>query len=125
MWDHDIGCLPVIDEQGHIAGMITDRDVCMAAYTQGEPLRGIAVVNVMTRQVFSCKESDEVGDAEQAMSQHQVRRMPVINDQGDPIGIVSLNDIARAASAGKLPPSELASTRAAVSAPRPVLAAQA
>lgn len=122
MWDHDIGCLPVIDEQGHIAGMITDRDACMAAYTQGQLLRAIPVVNVMARQVFSCKESDEVGAVEKMMSQHQIRRMPVIDDRGHPTGFVSLNDIARASSAGQLPPSEVASTLAAVTAPRSAIA---
>lgn len=34
MWTHGIGCLPVVDEQGHVAGMVTDRDICMATYTQ-------------------------------------------------------------------------------------------
>lgn len=124
MWDHDIGCLPVIDTQGHIVGMVTDRDACMAAYTQDAPLRAIPVVNAMAKQVFSCKEDDEVGAVERTMSQHQIHRMPVIDDQGHPIGIVSLNDIARAASAGKLPANEVASTLAAVSTPRSVLASQ-
>lgn len=35
MWEHDIGCLPIIDADGRVAGMITDRDICMAAYTRG------------------------------------------------------------------------------------------
>jgi CBS domain-containing protein len=121
MWDHDIGCLPVIDEQGHVAGIVTDRDICMAAYTRGTPLRGIPVASVMTRQVFSCKESDDVSDIERSMGKHQIHRMPVIDDQGHPTGMVSLNDIARAATAGQLPPREVASTLAAVSAPRPAV----
>lgn len=122
MWERDIGCLPVIDAQGHVAGMITDRDICMAAYTQGTPLRAIPVSTAMARQVFACKESDELAAVERVMSQHQIRRMPVIDHQGHPVGIVSLNDIARAASAGKVPASEVAWTIAAVSAPRPAVA---
>lgn len=122
MWDHDIGSLPVIDEQGHIAGMITDRDVCMAAYTQGLPLRAIPVASVMARRVFSCTESDDVDTVAQTMSEHQIRRMPVIDDHGAPIGMVSLNDIVRAASAGKLPATQVTATIAAVSAPRAVIA---
>ena len=43
MWDHDCGALPVIDDSGRVLGMITDRDVCMAAYTQGRPLAEIPV----------------------------------------------------------------------------------
>ena len=125
MWDHDIGCLPVIDTQGHVMGMITDRDICMAAYTQGVPLRGLPVTLAMAKHVFACSPSDELDAVERTMSAHQIRRMPVIDDQGHPVGILSLNDIARAASAGKVPAGEVASTLAAVSAPRPVVASAA
>jgi CBS domain-containing protein len=118
MWDHDIGCLPVIDGQGHVIGMITDRDICMAAYTQGLPLRALPVTLAMARRVFACNANDEVASVERRMSEYQIRRMPVIDDQGHPIGIVSLVDIARAASAGQVPASEVASTLTAVSAPR-------
>jgi CBS-domain-containing membrane protein len=122
MWDRDIGCLPVIDDQGHVAGMVTDRDVCMAAYTQGLPLRAIPVTTAMAKHVFSCGIDDELESVERTMSEHQIRRMPVIDDQGHPVGIVSLNDLARAATLGKVPASEITSTLAAVSAPRTLLA---
>lgn len=125
MWDHDIGCLPVIDAQGHVMGMITDRDVCMAAYTQGLPLRALPVTLAMSKHVFACSATDEFDAVERTMSEHQIRRMPVIDDQGHPIGIISLNDLARAASAGKVPAGALASTLAAVSAPRPLIASAA
>lgn len=118
MWERDIGCLPVIDDQGHVTGMVTDRDICMAAYTQGLPLRAIPVTTAMAKRVFSCELGDELESVERTMSEHQIRRMPVIDEQGHPVGIVSLNDLARAASLGKLPPSEITSTLAAVSAPR-------
>lgn len=125
MWDHDIGCLPVIDDQGHVAGMITDRDACMAAYTQGAPLRAIPVTTPMTRRVFSCREADEVDVVEKVMREHQIRRMPVIDDQGHPIGILSLNDIARAASAGTVPARDVVATLAAVTASREIPASAA
>jgi CBS domain-containing protein len=125
MWDHDVGCLPVIDDQGHVAGMITDRDVCMAAYTQGAPLRAILVTAAMAKHVFSCNVGDEIDSVERTMSEHQIRRMPVIDDQGHPIGIVSLNDLARAATLGNVPAAEITSTLAAVSAPRTLVATAA
>lgn len=121
MWEHDIGCLPIIDDQGHVAGMITDRDICMAAYTQGAPLRAVPVTTAMATRVFSCRETDEVDAVEKVMREHQIRRMPVINEQGHPIGIISLNDIARAASSGSVPARDVVSTLAAVSAPRAIL----
>ena len=125
MWNHDIGCLPVIDHEGHIAGVVTDRDACMAAYTQGIPLRAIPVTTAMARRVFSCREGDEVEAVETAMREHQIRRMPVIDDQGHPVGIISLNDIARASSTGKVSAPEVVATLAAVTAPRPLLTATA
>lgn len=122
MWERDIGCLPVIDDQGHVAGMITDRDICMAAYTQGGPLRAVAVTTAMATHVYSCREMDDVLAVEKVMRDHQIRRMPVIDEQGHPIGIVSLNDIARAASTGTVPPRDVVTTLAAVSAPRAIVA---
>ncbi len=125
MWDADVGCLPVIDEHGHVAGMITDRDTCMAAYTQGLPLRAIPVTAAMATHVYSCTESEDVAAVARRMSHHQIRRMPVIDDRGHPIGIISVNDLARAAASGKLPAAQITSTLAAVTAPRPIMATAA
>jgi CBS domain-containing protein len=125
MWEHDIGCLPVIDDQGHVAGMITDRDACMAAYTQGAPLRAIPVTTAMASRVYSCREADDVDAVEKVMREHQIRRMPVIDGQGHPIGIISLNDIALAASTGTVPARDVVATLAAVNAPRAILASAA
>jgi CBS domain-containing protein len=123
MWDHDIGCVPVVDEDNHIAGMITDRDICMAAYTRGVPLTAIPVVTTMSRRVYTCGPDDDLADVERTMGARQVRRMPVIDGNGHPIALISLNDIARA-SAG-VSATEVASTLAAVCAPRPVKGAPA
>lgn len=121
MWEHDIGCLPVIDDQGHVAGMITDRDACMAAYTQGVPLRAISVTAAMARHVYACRASDDVAAVERTMRDAKIRRMPVIDDQGHPVGIISLHDLARAASTGAVPASDVVTTLSAVSAPRAVV----
>lgn len=118
MWERDIGCLPVIDESGRLCGIVTDRDVCMAAYTQGAPLQAISVRSAMATKVIACTLSDDVQDVERAMSKQQIRRIPVVDDQGRPLAIVSLNDLARAAAAGNIPPAEITSTLAAVAAPR-------
>ena len=119
MWDRDLGCLPVIDDQGHVAGMITDRDICMAAYTRGEPLRAIPISAAMSSRVISCTADDAVADVERTMAAHQIRRMPVINGQNHPVGFISLNDLARAAAPnGSVAPEELVAAMAAICAPR-------
>jgi CBS domain-containing protein len=109
MWREDIGCLPVVDANQHVLGMITDRDICMAAYTQARDLEWIPVTSAMSRAVHSCAPSDSIGMAEELMRMHQVRRLPVLLG-GRLMGIVSLNDFARSAASrrhGKIGPESL------------------
>ena len=60
MWDHDCGCAPVVDAHGKLVGIVTDRDICMAAYTQGAPLEAIPVERVMSPKVISCARTDDL-----------------------------------------------------------------
>jgi CBS domain-containing protein len=95
MWDHDCGCVPVIDEDGRIVGMITDRDVCMAAYLCGTSLVSLEVSTAMSKRVHMCRPEDSVVSAEKRMQAYQVRRLPVVDAEEHVVGILSLNDIAR------------------------------
>jgi CBS domain-containing protein len=52
IWDHDVGAVPVVDLAGKLAGIITDRDICMAAYITGKPLDSEPVGIHMATQVF-------------------------------------------------------------------------
>jgi CBS domain-containing protein len=122
MWEHDIGSVPVIDDEGHVSGMITDRDICMAAYTQGQPLPAIPISLAMSRHVFACTADDSLGEVERTMRERQIRRMPVIDDHKHPVGIVTLNDIARASQRDGVTAKEVASTLAAIGAPRALIA---
>jgi len=97
MWDRDIGAVPVVDAEGRLVGMITDRDICMAAQTQGRALKDIAVRTAMAKEVFACAPDTSVAQAEAIMRDKQVRRVPVIDADGRPIGMLSLNDLAREA----------------------------
>lgn len=97
MWDHDCGVVPVVDAESRPIGMLTDRDVCMAAYTQGKLLGAIRVEQAMSRDPKTCGADDPVADAEAAMRERRVRRLPVVDAAGKLVGILSLNDIARRA----------------------------
>ena len=97
LWEQDCGALPVVDENGRVVAMITDRDICMAAYTQGLPLQSIQVRSAMSNQLYSCRPSDPVVQAEKQMGEKQVRRLPVVDEQGRVLGILSLNDLTREA----------------------------
>jgi CBS domain-containing protein len=94
MWDCDCGAIPVVGEGVSVKGMITDRDICMAAYTQGRPLDEILVNGAMAKHVVSAHPDQKLGEIEQLMADHQVRRIPVVGDDNKPIGVISLNDVA-------------------------------
>lgn len=98
MWETDCGCVPVIDNDGRVIGMLTDRDICMAAFTQGATLNALRVSGSMSRGLFGCQPSDDLLAAHQVMREHRVRRLPVMGDTGKLLGIVSLTDIARASA---------------------------
>lgn len=120
MWDHDCGALPVTDVDGRIVGIITDRDVCMAAYTQGRPLHEIAVTSAMSRDVVSCAASDDLRKVESLMRERKVRRLPVVDAELKVLGMISMSDLVRYAD--QRPRSsldrELVSSLAEISAPR-------
>lgn len=98
MWEDDCGAVPVIDAGGRAVAMLTDRDICMAAYTQGKPLREIPVNTAMSKSVQTCSAEDTLEDVEQQMMLHQIRRLPVLDREGQLLGVLSLNDLARAAN---------------------------
>jgi CBS domain-containing protein len=97
MWQCDIGCLAVVGSDGKIVGMVTDRDVCMAALMEGRALHEIPVSRAMSKEVHCCAPSDSLIAAEEQMRARQVRRLPVLDAEGQLAGIVSLNDLAREA----------------------------
>jgi CBS-domain-containing membrane protein len=126
MWEHDIGCVPVVDEHGHALGVVTDRDLCMAVYTRGRTLHEIRVDQVMAPNLISCSPSDSVATAEKLMKDFQVRRLPVVDAFGKLLGMVSQNDLVREAAQEAAAPRadreidehEVMSTLAAIGAQR-------
>lgn len=98
MWDHDCGVVPVVGDDGRIAGIVTDRDICMAAYTKGRTLGSIPITEAMSRKVLSCRADDSLESAGRVMTDNQVRRLPVLDGEDRPVGMVSFGDVVRYAS---------------------------
>jgi len=94
MWNADCGMVPVLGEQRPI-GVITDRDVCMAAYIQGKPLGEMRVDSAMSQQLHTCAADDSLTDVLEVMRDKQVRRLPVVSAEGKLLGVVSLADVLR------------------------------
>lgn len=100
MAENDCGCLPIVGGDGRVVGVVTDRDICMAAWSKQQLLSEIRSGDVMSRHVRSCDPNDELAMVEQRMALFRVRRMPVL-ENGRLVGVVSLDDIALAADRGQ------------------------
>ncbi len=126
MWENDCGIVPVLDGDGRVVGMISDRDICMAAYTHGLPLWQLPVSDAMAKQVHGARESDPLEVVETLMRRARVRRVPVLDGDGRLKGILSMNDLARHAhrSTGRKANGHsgdsIVQTLAAICEPRPV-----
>ena len=101
MWERDCGAVPVVDQEGRVIAMLTDRDICMAALTQGRRLGEIHVSSAMSRRLWSCRPKDDLKEAEKVMRAHQVRRLPVVDAERKLVGVLSISDLARAAVSSK------------------------
>ena len=119
MWESDCGSLPVLDQNGRVVGMITDRDVCMAAYTQAELLARIPVSRAMSHELHSCRPDEDLDKVEKRMRAHQIRRLPVLDDEGHLQGVLSLADIAQRAAREAVRPPPARAAHARRDRPRP------
>ncbi|HZU82601.1 MAG TPA: CBS domain-containing protein [Polyangiaceae bacterium] len=124
MWEADCGCVPVVDDGGHVVAMITDRDVCMAAYTQGLALWQLPVGRSASRNAVTIAADEPLDSALRLMQRHRVRRLPVLDADGRVIGVLSLGDVARDATLAR--DGRVAATLAAIVEPdqRPAAAAE-
>jgi len=93
MGDADIGALPVVSDE-KLVGIVTDRDIAVRAVAAGLSNDG-PVDDVMSEDVTTCSPNDDLEDVLHIMSAQQVRRLPVCNERGRLVGMISLGDAAR------------------------------
>jgi CBS domain-containing protein len=93
MRDADYGTLPVIDAEGRLIGILTDRDVCLAIAGSSRNAAHIAVHEVMTRKLRTVMETDTIHTALATMKTARVRRLPVLDTFGRLKGILSIEDV--------------------------------
>jgi CBS domain-containing protein len=89
----DCGCLPVCDNN-RLTGMITDRDIIIRSVAEGRDPATQRTREVMTPKVIACTEDQDVAEAAQLMRENQIRRLPVLGQDRQIVGIVSLGDLA-------------------------------
>jgi len=100
MREDDVGALPV-GENDRLAGMVTDRDIVVRGIAGGLSLDEMTVRDVMSEGVFYCFEDETLDRAGEAMAEHQVHRLPVLNRDKRLTGMIALADIARSGSDGE------------------------
>lgn len=94
MAEFDVGAVLVGDENG-LVGILTDRDIILRVVVDGKHPAEVAVKDAMSDNVFTCGEDDTAEMVVVQMRERQVRRMPVIDDAGELVGIVTLSDLAK------------------------------
>lgn len=95
MRDHDTGVIPVVADGGRkVIGVITDRDIVIRLIADGKDSKSSKVSEAMTRKVYSVRDTEPLNKVFQVMSDQQVRRVPVVNESNELVGIISLADVA-------------------------------
>ena len=96
MKDEDVGPVPVVADQQtkRLLGIVTDRDLAVKVVAEARQVSAVPVEEVMTRNPVTCHANDDLQDAIDAMEKHQVRRIPVVDDDNRIIGIIAQADIA-------------------------------
>jgi CBS domain-containing protein len=100
MEKNDCGAVPIVNAQNKVVGMITDRDICLALGRRPLPAAAVPVAEVMSRNVYACGPDEDVLEALQTMENKKVRRLPVIDGNGQLVGILSMDDIVLHAESG-------------------------
>lgn len=94
MCSNHIGCVPVCDENNCICGLVTDRDIILRAVACDKDVKDTTVSDIMTTNVCTCAENDEITNAQSKMSSYQIRRLPVCDSNNHVVGILTLGDLA-------------------------------
>ena len=96
MKSNDIGSVPIIENEQtmKLVGIVTDRDLALRMVAEGRDAKSTKADAVMTREVVTCRAEDDLQTALDAMSEHQLRRIPVIDSNNRIVGIIAQADVA-------------------------------
>ena len=94
MRDEDTGIVPVVDD-GRLSGTVTDRDIAVRVVAEGRDAESATVSEVASKDLVTVDPQQGLDEALRLMAQHQVRRLPVVEEDGRLVGIVSQADVAR------------------------------
>ena len=117
MSNQDVGVVPVVDPQGACVGIVTDRDICLCAFQHKKVLDEMPVKQAMSSNIICVAPDDAIERVEELMQINEIRRIPVVDDDGTLQGIISMADLARMRGADGLYEDDIVETLEAVSRP--------
>ena len=97
MRDEDVGIVPVVEGE-KLIGTVTDRDIATRVVAEGKSPESTTVGEIASRELVTIDPQQDLDEALRLMARHQVRRLPVVEEDGKLVGIVAQADIARSAS---------------------------
>jgi CBS domain-containing protein len=100
MRDEDVGLVPVVDNN-RLVGTVTDRDIVIRVVADGKDSGSVKVQEIASTDLVTVDPQQDLDDALRLMAQHQVRRLPVVEEDGRLVGIVAQADVARGADDSK------------------------
>lgn len=123
MWSKDCGVVPVIDAENRVVGLITDRDICIAAATKNRRISEIKAAEMLgdDDKIISCPADDKAEDALKLMRKHKVKRIVVTGEDERLVGILSISDVLLAAGKNKKLKKKILSTLEEIFQPPPII----
>jgi CBS domain-containing protein len=101
------GPIPVIESHSsrRLIGVVTDRDLVVKGIAAGRDIKSTKIKDIMTDHPFACLENDDIKEAVHLMTDHQVRRIPVVDDSNHILGIIAQDDVANQLEKDKSKPT--------------------
>lgn len=95
MSEKHIGCVPVCDAMKNVVGLVTDRDLILRSVACGKDAIHTPLSDIMSTNIYSCYQDADIEEAKKIMSENQIRRLPITDESGKIVGIVSLANLCK------------------------------
>jgi len=93
MKSDDVGSIPIVEE-GRLVGIVTDRDIAIRAVAEGVDPNAVTIADIASRELVTVDPDQDLDEALALMARHQVRRLPVVEEDGQLVGILAQADVA-------------------------------
>lgn len=120
MWQKDCGMIPVVGEKDRLIGVVTDRDISVAATTRNLNPSDIPVKDLIIGKTITCSRKDSIKKILKKMQKHQIKRLPVVKKNGKLDGVISINDLLQMKKSKKFR-KQIFKTLKAIGKPSPIL----